>query len=73
MHLSLEDRRKIACWHDAKVPALEIAQRSAAIVPRSIASQSETGLSMPNSRSCQATTPSTPNPMPRPAALDCAN
>lgn len=27
IHLSLEDRRKIARWHDAKVPVLEIAQR----------------------------------------------
>ena len=27
VHLSLEDRRKIARWHDAKVPVLEIAAR----------------------------------------------
>jgi IS30 family transposase len=27
VHLSLEDRRKIARWHDAKMPVLEIAER----------------------------------------------
>lgn len=27
LHLSLEDRRKIARWHDARMPVLEIAQR----------------------------------------------
>lgn len=27
VHLSIEDRRKIARWHDARMPVLEIAQR----------------------------------------------